>query len=251
MRVIGIDCATKSLAVSIVEFNHNWQNDIKMLSSEKRILFHDSQIEEQINILNDWITGIKKIMDDMFCLKYANVFDLLPGESLKGASIELRMRRLKGVIEYIKFINSKIDLKPVDKVLIEYQMSQNDKSRNISTALMYAFSDPDPSFRFSSKLMNFKDDFEISQPRQIVEMVGPALKGKVYFGSSGRIQNFRKKYMNNYTSNKAHSKYNFLKWLKENKSLDLVKSIPKKNLDDVADSFLMIYAWCVKNTLKY
>jgi hypothetical protein len=237
MRLLGIDCATKSLAVSIVDFNENWQTDLKAIQEKYTNLLDDASSMEKVDILQENIQSIKQCFDSMIQLEYVNVFDLLPGMKVKEASVELRMSRLKAIIHFIKnkFPN-------IDKVLVEYQMSANDKSRNISTALIYAFAEPNDNFINFGETNNFEKVGHSSK----VEMVGPSLKSKVYFGAGGKVQNFRKKYMNNYTANKSHSKYNLLKWLEEYNCLDLIKNIPKKNLDDVADSFLMTYAWCLK-----
>ena len=53
------------------------------------------------------------------------------------------------------------------------------------------------------------------------------------------------RYASKYTANKNHTKANFLYWLKLNKLENLIKdnNIAKKNIDDVADSFVQIYGW--------
>lgn len=256
MRILSIDPATKSLAVSIMDFNENWLGDIVQIGTDHRTRFHaEGDPDVKIRILTSWVEQTQRVLDTMFSLHYVNVFDLLPNMKVNNISIEDRVMRLKGVVEYIKAINSKLmPAAPISKVLIEYQMSANDKSRSISTALAYAFSPADYGFSFYGTHLDKSGGPAMgpadSAPPTTVELVGPALKGKIYFGSAGHLHDFRKKYMGNYAGNKAHAKYNFLKWLDDNSTRDLIAGIPKANLDDVADSFLMGYAWAVKTSLS-
>jgi hypothetical protein len=254
MRLIGIDCATKSLAVSIVDFNSDWASDLSKIRKKYTKLYETAEtIEEKISVLLKRVNSVKTLWDTMFILRYVNVFDLLPGVELKGASIELKMSRLKAALHYVKCVNLKMEHSvPINKVLIEYQMSANDKSRTISNALVYAFTEPDHNFTFSGKYLNLVGDssstsLQTVTPGSTVEIVGPALKSKVYFGADGKMSNFRKKYMSNYTANKAHAKHNFKEWISLYDCSEIIEGIPTKNLDDVADSFLMTYAWCVKH----
>jgi hypothetical protein len=150
------------------------------------------------------------------------------------------------VIAYVKKINKVLEPSAnIEQVLVEKQMSQ--KNMEVSSALIYAFTEPD--FAFMGKGNYYSEAFKQETNQMLitnVDMVGASLKSKVYFGAAGHIQHFRKKYMGNYTANKAHSKYNFLEWMKANDSMELIKGIPKENIDDIADSFLMAYAWCLK-----
>ena len=247
MRILSIDPANKSLAISIIDFNFNWKIDLDRIKTEFNQQYTDSEgygVEKKIEILLKRARDVSAVMDNLFTLKYINVFDLLPDQKVNNTSTEIRLGRLKGVIEYIKKINGTlIPPKPIEQVLVEKQMSQ--KNMEVSSALIYAFTEPD--FGFVGKSTHFKHAKDIDTlPTTFVNMVGASLKSKVYFGSAGHIQNFRKKYAGNYTANKAHSKYNFLEWVKSKNNTELIEGIPKKNIDDIADSFLMAYAWCIK-----
>jgi hypothetical protein len=250
MRILSVDPANKSLAISIIDFNTNWENDLIAIK-KKYIQLYDDAIGTDNKILVLWerTQKVAFLMESLFSLKYINVFDLLPYQKVDSTTTELRLSRLKGVISYVKKINSSLTpTTNIEQVLVEKQMSQ--KNMEVSSALIYAFTEPD--FAFLGKgtyITHDKDELEsrcLLSNSTKVAMVGASLKSKVYFGSNGNIQHFRKKYMGNYTANKAHSKYNFLEWIKEKDIMDMIKGIPKKNIDDIADSFIMAYAWCLK-----
>lgn len=246
MRVIGIDPAIKSLAISILDFNDNWKNDLNDI-----VIKYNKDIEDPIENLNNLYMKCKallNLLNKLVKLHYVAVFDLLPGENVNKTSIEKRIRRLKGCINHVKLVNENIiPKKNIDKVLIEKQMSK--KIEDIFAGLAYDFSLEDSNFKCISNIEINQNKSIISH--KIIEMVGPALKSKIYFGDdSNKIQNFRKRYINNYTANKSHAKKNFLIWLEKNDCLEYVKNIPKKNIDDVADSFLMAYGWCFKNFIR-
>lgn len=246
MRILSVDPANKSLAVSIIDFNSNWKNDLAAIKEKYTAQYADaSGNAEKIAVLWKRTQEVATLMDGLFSLKYINVFDLLPGQKVDSTSTELRLGRLKGVIAHVKKINRALTPSAnIDQVLVEKQMSQ--KNMEVSSALIYAFTEPDFAFEGKGTYFTQTKDESNQTPTTIVDMVGASLKSKVYFGAAGHIQHFRKKYMGNYTANKAHSKYNFLEWIKSKDSMDLIKGIPKKNIDDIADSFLMAYAWCLK-----
>lgn len=250
MRVLSIDPATKSLAVSIIDFNTTWIQDIVAIGAvNQELINREPDPLVRLSILKDWIAGVDQILNNLVKLKYVNVFDLLPGAKVDTCSTKDKIRRLKGVVEYVQFVNNQMDHSaPIDKVLIEYQMSSNDKSRGIASALTYAFASPDDNFSFHGVHDNFRREFaNRSLQSTDVVIVGPALKGTLHFGDKGNMQRFREKYAGNYAGNKAHSKYNFLKWLADNGATGMIEGIPKANVDDVADSFMMAYAWYIKN----
>jgi hypothetical protein len=249
MRILGIDCATVSLAISIVDFNEKWKDDLAQIKKKYDESFKNTNlITEKLKILNQKLVDIASLIDKIFTLKYVNVFNLLPGEAVNKASIERRMSRLKGAIQYIKHVNTHLSPKSsIEQVLVEYQMNVNDKSRSISNALIYEFCQSNYDFAYYGTFTNIPIVKKLICDKINVSIVGPALKGKVFFGLDGRMSNFRKRYMSNYNANKAHTKYNLIKWLKTHNCMSMLTGIPKKNIDDVADSFIMIYGWVLKN----
>ena len=148
------------------------------------------------------------------------VFDLTEG---KKTDTVTRARSLKlclhGIDQELK--DKKIT---VGDVLVEYQMSLNDKSRCVSQQIVYHYT-------LESK----------------VHIVGPSLKNKIFFSSTLQHCVFMAKYASKYTANKNHAKSNFLYWIDQTDNHAAIASIKKKNMDDIADSFLQIFGWLLFN----
>ena len=89
---------------------------------------------------------------------------------------------------------------------------------------------------FSECICNSRDNYDI-------EIVGPSLKNKINFDKGKNLQFFMNKYAKPYDANKKHSVANFLKWVNAKNIINMVENIPKKNLDDIADSVNMALAW--------
>ena len=138
------------------------------------------------------------------------VFDLTEGKTY--TAIE-RARLLKTCL-------SAINITPY-LVLVEYQMSANDKSRCISQQIIYHYVD-------------------ICE----VVLVGPSLKNKICLSVDNSLSHstFMEKYSSKYIANKNHAKANFLYWLALNNCSHLIaeNQIKKRNIDDIADAFMQI-----------
>ena len=107
-------------------------------------------------------------------------------------------------------------------VLVEYQPSFNEKARTIYNQIIYEYSD--------NKQYN-------------VIIMNPLYKNKIYFNKELQHSRFIQKYNNNYIANKNHTKQNFLYLLNKYNLEYIIKKIKKKNLDDLADSFMQIIAY--------
>jgi len=140
-----------------------------------------------------------------------DVFDVVP-TSVNTVDRAIQLKKC------LTMLDEKIKT-PIDKVLVEYQMSSNDKSRCVSNQIIYHYSEYSP------------------------EIVGPSLKNTIYFSDELKYNAFASKYSRSYTANKNHTKANMLYWLNKHDRMDLISNIPKKNIDDVADSFMQIWGW--------
>ena len=94
---------------------------------------------------------------------------------------------------------------------------------------------------FNDKLIELEHENQLD--RYDVEIVGPSLKNKINLVKDQPHSFFIQKYTKSYDANKAHSKANFLYWIKTKKAELMIKNIKKKNLDDIADSVNMTLAW--------
>jgi hypothetical protein len=190
MHILSFDCANRSLAVCFMSININ-------------------------------TTGIRQTEDDIK-IHILKVFDLTKGEKIDTVN---RTVLLKECLNKIDKLVSASKVKP-DQILVEYQMSANDKSRCVSNGILYHYS---------------------CIPDTQVSLVGPTLKNKICFSDDETLDHgtFMEKYASRYTANKNHSKANFLYWLELHKCFNLIEEnkIAKKNIDDIADAFMQIWGW--------
>ncbi len=216
MYFLSIDVANKSLAISFLEYNNILYKNVNLI----KINNNNSQlsnIKDLININNN----LNNIIKYYIC----EVIDLLPNKKVRNCGILERSNALKEYLialkirieEYINNLNiSKITL------LIENQPSFNDKSRTAFNQIIYAFSKNDI---YKIKVMN------------------PMYKNFISFKPELKHYNFIKKYSNNYLANKNHTKENFLYFIDKFHLKSIIKKIKKKNYDDIADSFMQIFAY--------
>lgn len=240
MYIIGIDVATKSLAISIIKHNPNeilekqMESALKNYKVHKKLLMGDNPNIKSINeVLKKYLELLESINSSLNQIQilFIDVKDLIPDKKLKESTIIERTNSLR---IHLDLIDKEIaDLKCENKdlvFLIEYQMGPNDKSRVISSQLLYHFS---------------------KYTESNIELVGPSLKNSLYYKNieKSKYSYFLEKYATNYSANKAHSKYLFLELIKTVKIDDMMEDIKKKNIDDVADSVLMPIAWLKKHEL--
>lgn len=217
VRVLSFDCANRSLAVcyaSIDKSNHTQLLDcIKKGKDTAEIYLQYAKIH------------------------FIKVYDITQGKKLDTVQRTILLKTtLDELDKDIEVANKAIcDGKNMggenvgnviyDQVLIEYQMSANDKSRCVSQQLLYHYCG-------KAKL----------------KLVGPTLKNKIDLSSDGSLSHgtFMAKYTTKYTANKNHSKENFKHYLKKTNNIELIKNIKSKNIDDVADAFNQIIGFLNK-----
>ena len=222
MYIIGFDIAVKSLAVSIIEFNNNWDHDLAMLKQHFFTDILDKTIIQTCQKILIFLDKLEDLLNNLIKLIFIDVVDLIPNQKVKNTTPIERALKLK---EYLYKLDNdhKHILTDNCKILLEYQMGPNDKSRTIFSQILYHYSD-------------------ISVTKNI-EIVGPSLKNKININKNTSFGDFYKKYTKTYDANKKHSICNMLQWLKNNNMEHMIKNIQKKNLDDVADAFNMSLAW--------
>lgn len=215
MYFLSIDVANKSLAISFLKYNKlNLKNkDINSIQS--------------ITELSNSLININNYINNMIEYYICEVIDLLPNKKVKNINIIERSNALKMYLTTLKSrLENLIKNHQINKIilLIENQPSFNDKSRTVFNQLIYAFSN---NTLYKIKVMN------------------PMYKNQIYFHKDLKHYNFIKKYSNNYLANKNHSKENFLYFLDKFNLKNNIKKIKKKNYDDIADSFMQIFAYLI------
>jgi len=225
MFTISIDTATKSMAVSIIQYN--LEIDDQVYTLYKTYLVDKKKTTTAVELLQlyiDLLDCVINLVDNRIQIHYLNVVDLIPGQKVAETDVVFRTRQLYSYLTEIDVILDKLEGPKL--FLLEYQMGPNVQSNMISSQLLYHFS------KYS--------DAEI-------KILGPSLKNKVYIGGDdAKYFNFLEKYKTLYAVNKNHTKYNFLKLMTYLDTHDKIAHIKKKNIDDIADSVLMSLAYYLK-----
>jgi len=153
---------------------------------------------------------------------HLEVINLLGAKKVKDTSLVERGQALRAALSRMDSLVE--HLRP--HVLVEYQMSANDKSRLQSAQILYHYT---------------------ALPVQ-VHLVGPSLKQSVRFGSQS-IRDFLATHRSNYCANKAHSRSLLKSWAAMYDP-QCIRGIPAKHMDDAADAFLMAIAWYAKQSQR-
>ena len=215
MYYLSFDIANKSLAISLIKFDKQYKQIIY-----KTKIKSDNYENTIMNM-----TKLNKELNHIFDYYIYEVVDLIPQQKVRETTLIDRSKKLK---EYLNNLNIQItDIKNKNNienitVLVEYQPSFNEKSRTIYNQIIYEY----------SNIPNYK-----------LYIMNPLYKNKLYFSSNLKHSYFIQKYNNNYIANKNHTKVNFLYFLDQYKLNHIVKKIKKKNIDDLADSFMQILAY--------
>ncbi len=270
MLIMGFDCAVSNMGVCVVDYNDLWIHQIKEETRHLKHAIKNNNETEMIDVL-------KSIDRTLSCVKilYTNVVDLSHGISANKVPILDYTKSLKYLLNYYdSFIQP-------DVVLIEYQITKNNISSNISAQIAYHYSAMDnvhfilkdnkrikKTSTLTKKIggvsnninLSFAiDDMKynvISHKAQIqaneykkthVEIIGTSLKNSFHFSENLSYGHFIEKYSNR-TANKKHTDANFRKFLSvyDEKLLDIIDNTPNKT-DDISDAFMMIYGWMLKN----
>lgn len=244
MYIISYDVASKSMAMSIIYFNDNWKQDLAKIKCDfnREIILCKVALEVCICVLK-YIDQLDDFINTLIIPKIFDVVDLIPGKKLKDTTPILRASRLGAYLQYIESIIPSSVVGCKYKVLLEYQMGPNDKSRSICSQIMYHYAPMDKGFKNTYIGEKSNLDFQKQPNVYDVEIIGPSLKNKINLIKDKPYSYFMQKYTKSYDANKAHSKSNFLHWIKTNKKENMIKNIKKNNLDDIADSVNMTLAW--------
>lgn len=237
MKYIGIDLATKSLAISIIDYNQDFIKEMNDALDQYIIFKNDfitsnkTAIKNLLERFNDTIDRIISILDNRVNVIDMSVVDLIPGNKVSDISVVDRTHRLYNYMNGI-FDAKLYPYKPEEMTfLLEYQMGPNVKSNVISSQILYHIS------RYRNRTGSN------------IVLVGPSLKNKIMIGGyDSHYSNFVNKYTTLYAANKNHTKYNLQKFLEFVGSPFPPPGIKKANIDDIADAVIMTMAWILKST---
>ena len=218
---IGFDCAIKSLAVLF--FLHNTQ------SNDNQILYIG---------LYKMINYKMPKMNNNFIVKISSI--------------------LKSILFLLdNILNNIIIQKNIENIyiLIEHQFKSSSSSRIIENMILYHYSTNQPidnisidnfycnEINYKKKILNKKKSF----PNIYTKIIGPSLKNKYEFYIKLRYSEFVEKYSTLKAANKNHTKENFKYYLKNKNKIKCLLKFKKNNIDDIADSFMMIIGYICNN----
>lgn len=280
MYILSYDIASKSLAwslmfinIAIIKKQKKLYSNITNKTNELSININKKNKKNIIKILNDINDNLENIScnkDNITDLLLFDIVDLIPNNKLNSTDSIVRSNRLRSYLNFVDSIlydkilenEKKYNINKSEKekiqiyVLLEYQMGPNDKSRNVGSQILYNYSQKN-DINFNSIIIqdkinelyknNISKNIDLDY---ITEIIGPSLKNKINFDKNKNYQYFMNKYTNKYNANKKHSTHNLLTWIKfkkktkiNNNIYDKINKVPKKNLDDIADSITMALAW--------
>jgi hypothetical protein len=235
MHVLSYDIASKSLGMAILFYDETWQTQLAKIVADLQMSIASNALNNALPMCHavlQSVQAVRRVLDGMFTIIAVEVVDLLPNQLLKNSTPEIRAARLKGYLTYVDSTYPMVK----NYVLLEYQMSANDKSRAACAQILYHYSDCDASFFTTPKT---------NQSR--IKIIGGSLKNKLNFVKGRDLSYFTAKYASTYNACKHHSKCNFAHWLEwqGNTSINdyVKKNIAKKNMDDAADAVNMALAW--------
>jgi hypothetical protein len=250
LRILSVDPAVKSLAVSISTFNTEILKDIGALHAEyKKRKASITALPPDSNTANAllqnmclFLDQVNGALDDRHVVEYLAVTDLIDGKKVNQTEV---VERAFALCTYLKKVDKKIAKLERQKamplqILIEYQMGPNDLCRGVASQILYHF-------------MNKYCSSGHTQLAQIpVTIIGPSLKNVLYLhGDEGsHLGAFILKYRKPYDANKAHSRYNLVTILTRTDRLHFIKNIKKENLDDAGDALISSIAWVLKYTAE-
>lgn len=211
MYYLSFDCANKSLAIGLYNIDSNFNDSIRNIIREygENPEMDPVQLNHKIDTLIDII--------------YVDVLDILPSKKVKDVDIIERSSMLKSAIQTVnQIVAEKVSPNEPITVCIEYQMNVNDKSRTVYSQLVYEYSNLD---------------------QYTIMIMKPLVKNTIYFAPHLQYGCIVEKYNSIYRANKQHSTLNFLYFIDVFGHHEKIKHIKKKNIDDIADTFMQVIAY--------
>lgn len=235
MRILSFDCGNVSLGYAVVDYNVNWSqesqniiNQIQQLIDKLFILVNELNIlvnelnsltNELYPLINELNELTNLLLNTVCCFKLVKTetVNVISGYKFNKTSPGYRCTQLFNLVQSI---NQEFPFNTLNKVIIEDQMSPNEKSRGVFYNLM---------FYYNTLAYNIK----------------PTWKNRISY--PGRdLKLYKIKYSKNYDANKVHCRENFLYYLTISNQLNKVEKYTKKALyNDKADAFMQAMAYII------
>jgi len=249
-HILSFDCADKTLGVCLLSY---LPSDI--------INEHVSLIESERDS-KQRLSQIAQLVTSILTVKSAWLFDLVPGLVVRDTEDAIRLSRLKYALKSIRKVLDDAHIK-LDRIIIEYQMGQNDLSRLISPAIVYEFVDADSNIKINighlptnevrNGLTQHDDKKTIDVPSQNIVMIGPAFKNSFHFAKHLAYSTYASKYQTNKTANKHHTSENFKYFLAlqsiNNPRYAFNLKDKHSEINHVADAFMQAVYWIFNNEI--
>jgi hypothetical protein len=249
LYIYSFDCAIKNLGICCISINTKWEDEIKQYTKDLYALYEsDINKDEFLNQALELVTKINDSLNSRFKLEWTNVIDLIPGKKV----IEVKFNTILKKLKYMLHLLNKT-LPPANYVLIEYQMSINDKARGVSRYIEEFYT---PLQELESDITIGLDMYplksikltkeELTSNKAELFIIQPSLKNAYQIDPSnaGNYSTYIEKYTN-YVANKKHTTANFIYYMNTIGKSHEIKNINNK-LNDIADAFMMAYAWSKK-----
>jgi hypothetical protein len=250
MIIYSFDCAIKNLGICCIEIDDHWQEKISRIIEELELFYENIEsIDEYFKQAKVILSNIETLLSNKFKIRFLNIIDLVPEGKVASCRSKDILRRLK----YCLYCLDNQLPKP-DVVLIEHQMTQNDKARGISRYIESHYSptvddiegfDDSITFAIPAYPLIAADIPVDTKTKKVVYVLPATLKNSYDIDTKSELGSYAYyiEKNSNYIANKKHATYNFKYFMEKNGLGDQLKNIPNK-LDDIADAFMMAYAWC-------
>jgi len=246
-HILSFDCADKTLGVCLVSYiPSNIINE------------HCSIIQNEENFTAK-IQQITQLINNILTVKSIWLFDLVPGLIVRQTEDSVRLSRLKFALKSIRKVIDSANIQ-IDKIIVVYQMGQNDLSRLISSAILYEFVDIDPNINLTigylknesfKNIHDEKKDNNQNVPSNSCISIGPAFKNSIQFDNSLSYGTFAAKFKTSHTANKHHTAENFKFYLNlqslNNPHYKFNIKANHSEINHIADAFMQAVYWIITN----
>lgn len=233
MYILSFDCANRSLAAVVVRFDELWECEISAkLASLNDVI--KQMIEEArrcdwdafMSCWQMWLGLADAAMADAvkkYDIAYCKVFDVLEGKTVKELNAVERSTALNKCLVMIDKELADLSIVPAN-VVVEDQMSLNEKSRGVYYCILYHY------------IAKGKSVHSIKPTRKNKLIDSLKLAGGLSHSEAVVCK------QRSYEANKYHSEFNFgiiLTML----GRDDIKAALKKRLPDAADAYFQALSW--------